>query len=113
MTSKEITIAGKTVSVAYCYATEIGFHRYTGKNLDEFDATDPEHVTYLIISAILSYYQGRDEEPPVKDEDLMYQAKPKELIEAMAAIFKLRAEWYELPVGEPKDEAKGEPSKNG
>lgn len=112
MTSKEITIAGKAVSVAYCYATEIAFHKYTGKSVDEFDATDPDHVSYLIISAILSYYQSRDEEPPVRDGDIMYDARPKEIINAMTAIFKLRAEWYEVPADEPKDEGKEPKRKN-
>jgi len=111
MTQKNVTLAGKEVTVAYCFATEIGFKKYTGKSLEEFDATDPEHSTYLILAAILAYYQSRDEEPPVKDEDIIYNASPKEIVSTLATIFKMRAEWYELPFGEPKSE-EGDKTKN-
>lgn len=111
MTTKTITIAGKEVKVAYCYATEIAFTKYTGTGIDKFDANDPEHVLYLIIAAIIAYSQSIGEEPAVRDEDLMYNSKPKELVDALAVIFRLRAEWYEVPA-EPEDEEKGDEPKN-
>ena len=104
MITKTITIAGKEVTLAYCYATEIAFRKYTGESIDQFDASNPEHVLYLILAAIISWYQSKGEEPPVKDEELMYNTKPKELIDALTEIFKLRAEWYKVPAGEPEDE---------
>lgn len=104
MTTKTITIAGKEVTLAYCYATEIAFRKYTGESIDKFDAMNPEHVLYLIISAIVAWSQAKGEEPAIKDDELMYDTKPKELIDALTEIFKLRAEWYDVPTGEPEDE---------
>ena len=66
------------------------------------DTTNPEHIIYVIMSAIVAYYEGSGEESPVKDNDLMYKAKPPELVAALTEVFKMRAEWYELPKGEEK-----------
>lgn len=104
MTTKTINIAGKEVTLAYCYATEIGFRKYTGESIDNFDANNPEHVLYLIISSIVAWSQSKGVEPVIKDEELMYEAKPSELVAALTEIFKLRAEWYEIPAGEPTNE---------
>lgn len=104
MTEKLITIAGKQVNVGYCYATELAFHSYTGKNIEDFDATQPEHVIYLILSAVVSWHHAKNQNLPIKDEDLMYHISPKELIDAVSAIFSMRSEWYQLPKGE---DAKG------
>ena len=104
MTTRKITIAGKEVTLAYCYATEIAFRKYTGVAIDQFDAQNPEHVLYIIISAIIAWSQSRGEEPAIKDDELMYNAKPQELIDTLTEIFKLRAEWYEVPAGEPQEE---------
>ena len=111
MKQKEITLCGKQVMVAYCFATEIAFKKFTGVNLDEFDATNPEHIIYIILSAIASYYQTTHEEAPVKDEDLMYEAKPKEMLDALNEVMKLRADWYQLPKGDTIDEQKPDPDR--
>ena len=114
MKTKEITICDKKVTLAYCFATELAFKNFTGENIENFSPTNPEHVIYLILAAIAAYYQKREEDAPVKDTDLMYEAKPTELIEALAEVMKLRADWYELPKGEAIDEKTGdaEESKN-
>ena len=114
MKTKEITICGKQVMLAYCFATEIAFKNFTGENIENFEATNPEHVIYLILSAIASYYQKKDEEAPVKDNDLMYDAKPTELIAGLTEVMKLRASWYEIPKGEEVDDKQSddEGSKN-
>ncbi len=104
MTTRKVTIAGKDVTLAYCYATEIAFRKYTGTAIDNFDAQNPEHVLYIIISAIIAWSQSRGEEPAIKDDELMYKARPQELIDTLTEIFKLRSEWYEVPAGEPEDE---------
>jgi hypothetical protein len=112
MIQKETKICGKSVVIAYCYATEIGFCKLAGKPIEKFSPNNPEDAMYLIISSILSYYQWKDEEPPIKDEEIMYTAQPKEIIDTLAEIFKLRAQWYEVPLDEPKDEAKESDEKN-
>ena len=113
MTQKEIKLAGKNVRMAYCYATEIGFKDLAGQDIGEFVAEvcntglvepDPKKLVYLILSAIMAYYQSRDEEPPVKDRTLLYECEPKEIVAAFTEVLKLRAEWYRVPEGEPKAE---------
>ena len=95
--------------IAYCFATEIAFRKFTGANLDEFDAGNPEHIIYIILAAIASYYQSEGKDAPVKDEGLLYHAKPKEMIDALNEVLKLRAEWYELPKGKKEPEKTDEP----
>jgi hypothetical protein len=125
MKAKEVTIAGKTVALAYCYATEIAFSDYTGQDINRFIAslmpdddgniptTDPKKVLYAILSAALTYAQHMEQECPIKDTDLMYSAKPGELIEAFTAVIQLRNEWYHVPEGDPKDKpAEGDDAKN-
>ena len=100
MIEKEITIGGVAVKIGYCFATELAFKQYTGVNIEDMDTANPEHIIYMILSAIVAYYEGSGEESPVKDNDIMYKAKPTELVAALAEVFKMRAEWYELPKGE-------------
>ena len=94
--------------IAYCFATEIAFKKFTGSNLDDFDASNPEHIIYIILAAIASYYQAEGKDAPVKDEGLLYHAKPKEMIDALNEVLKLRADWYQLPKGDKKDEKPAE-----
>ena len=104
MKTKKITICGKRVMLAYCFATELVFKNFTGTNIEDFEPANPEHVIYLILAAIASYYEKREEEVPVKDSNLMYDAKPTELIAGITEVMKLRAEWYEIPKGEKTEE---------
>ena len=94
MTEKIIKIAGAEVGVKYCFATEIGFRDLSGESIDKFDAQNPSHATALIVAAIVAYYQSRGEDSPIETEKIIYEARPQELIVAMAAIFKLRNTWY-------------------
>lgn len=112
MKKKLITIAGCEVGIAYCFATEISFRKFTGSNFDEADMTNPENIIYAILSAVMSYYHGREEEAPVSDEKMMYEATPKELIAAMEAVFQIRKAWYEIPNGEPVEKTEGDEPKN-
>ena len=111
MKQKEITLCAKQVMVAYCFATEIAFKKFTGVNLDEFDAADPEHIMYLILSGIAAYYQKNKIDAPIKDEDLMYESNPKELLEALNEVLKLREEWYEELKGKTEPEKPADPDR--
>jgi len=104
MKQKEITLCGLKVMIGYCFATELAFKNFTGANVDEFDPTNPEHIIYIILSAIAAYYQKEGTDAPVKDEDLMYHANPQEMINALNEVLKLRADWYQLPKGDTIDE---------
>ena len=112
MKTKEITLCGKQVTLAYCFATEIAFRKYTGKSIEEYEPGNAEHIIYLILSAILSFYEGEKQKAPVVDTDIMYHATPEELTNALTVALELRREWYQLPAGEPEDDNKEEDQKN-
>lgn len=120
MKSKEITIAGKKVSVAYCYATELAYKDYTNEDITDFipeiiNSTQAGHMPdtkksiYLILSAIMAAAQSKDEEPAISDKELMFEASPEDMGNALASIIMLRLEFYNIPLGEPKDK----PGKGG
>lgn len=119
MITKEVTICGKQVTLAYCYATEIAYKNTC--NEDMFDFTkhviesiqaerdpDIEKTIYAIIASMMAYYEEKDK-APIKDTDLMKDAKPVEIGTAMLAILSMRAEFYHVPTGEPEDK----PEKGG
>ncbi len=117
MITKEVTICGKQVTLAYCYATEIAFKNLC--NEDMFDYAkhaiesiqaerdpDIEKTIYAIIASMMAYYEDKDK-APIKDTDLMKEAKPVEIGTAMLAILSMRAEFYHVPEGEPEEKQKG------
>lgn len=111
MKTKEITLCGKQVTVAYCYATEIAFRNFTGLNIDEFDHKNPEHYVYLFLASIQAYNLAMDTKSEIQDSDIMYSAKPEEIICGIKSIFELKADWYNIPLVEKKideEEAKNE-----
>lgn len=101
MKEKIINIAGQKTGVAYCYATEIAFSKYTEKNIEdafrEGQSVSPEDVVYLILSAIDAYYGSRNEQQPVESRSLIYKATPQEITKAVTEITNLRLAWYNLP----------------
>lgn len=118
MKTKEITICGKQVMLAYCFATEISFKKFTGLEIENFDPTDRDHIIYMILSAISTYYLSQEKEEdrkaPIVDTDLMYDASSKEIIDAIKETIKLKNDWYEIPNGDKIEEkpADAEEQKN-
>lgn len=115
MTTKTITIAGKEVTLAYCYATEIGYKLLSDEDITAYMADamealkesrmpDTRKTVYVIIAAINAYSEWKGEQPAISDRDLMYDATPLELGTALGTILQLRADFYKLPSDEPKDE---------
>ena len=115
MTTKTITIAGKEVTLAYCYATEIGYKLLSDEDITAYMADamealkesrmpDTRKTVYVVIAAINAYSEWKGEQPSISDRDLMYDATPMELGTALGTILQLRADFYNLPEGEPKDE---------
>ncbi len=114
MLTKEITICGKQVTLAYCYATEIAYKDLSDENIADYikeavaciqQETDPDvkHTIYAILACMLAYYQSRGEEAPLTDTDIMNDAKPAELGTAIFTIIGLRMDFYHVPKGEPAD----------
>ncbi|MBQ8938195.1 MAG: hypothetical protein IJ066_10870 [Bacteroidaceae bacterium] len=130
MIHEEITIAGKPVTLGYCYATEIAYKGLSGEDIasiiqDTIAAInakpagmpDVKRCIYLVLAAAMAYYQskGEDEPTPIKDTDLMNEATPLELGTALGTIINLWAKFYNIPAGEPKDKpakGKGKKGKN-
>ena len=112
---KTITICGKEVRMRYCAATETGFEILSGKKIDVFTSTptvwdtdvkatkfDPPAATnedYLTLAtaAIVAAYARNEEEPPVKSEDILYDATPQEVSNLLTTVVMLRVEWYKVP----------------
>ena len=99
----EVKIGGKSVKVIYCYATEIAFAKSAGVGMDQFDGRNPEHVVCLLLAAMTAYGQWKGEKVGVKDVDVMFGAKPAELLEAVRVVMELQREWYEVPAGEGEE----------
>ena len=128
MKKTEIKIAGKNVNIAYCYATEIAYKDLSGEdiaaiiqetiacvNAKPARMPDTKRSIYLVLAAVMAYYQSKDEEAPIKDTDLMNDTTPLELGTALGAIITLRAQFYSIPKGEPEDKpakGKGKKTKN-
>lgn len=124
MIKKEITICGKPVTLAYCYATEIAYKDCSGEDILAFltealpliqqkQMPDVKKTLFLIIASMLSYYED-DVKLPVTDKDMMHEATPKEIGTALGTIIALRAQFYHVPDDEPKDKpaAEGVEGKN-
>lgn len=112
---KTITICGKDVRMRYCAATETGYESLSGQRIEVFTAKptewdtdgnptafDPPTATTqdyltLAIAAIVAAYARNNEEPPVKSEDIMYDAEPTEVTNLLTTVIMLRAEWYKVP----------------
>lgn len=128
MIHEEITIAGKPVTLGYCYATEIAYKSLSGEDIaaiiqDTIAAVntkpagmpDVKRCIYLVLAAAMAYYQSKDEDAPIKDTDLMNDATPLELGTALGTIINLWAKFYSIPAGEPEDKpskGKGNKGKN-
>ena len=125
MTTKEITIAGKTVKMGYCFATEIAYKDLSDEDIMDFipevgkavnsqRMPDIKKTLFAIIAAIMVCYDSA-EEAPVKDTDLMTRTTPTELGNALATFILLRNDFYRIPSGEPKDKpaSDGSPVRKG
>lgn len=122
MITKEITIAGKTVTIGYCYATEIAYKLNADEEITDFlleaiptiqqqRMPDAKKVMLLIIASITSYYgsikkDGEESKAPITDRDIMYDATSEEIGKALGDIITMRAEFYKMPTGEPQDKPK-------
>ncbi len=123
MIKKEITLCGKQVTLAYCYATEIAFKNMCDEDMFDYvhhvvesiqSELDPdvEKTIYAILSCMMAYYED-PEKAPVKDKEIMKDATPVEIGTAMLAILSMRQEFYHVPKGEPEEKPKeGDNQKN-
>lgn len=128
MIHEEITLAGKPVTLGYCYATEIAYKDLSGEDIaaiiqETFASVnakpvrmpDTKRSIYLVLAAVMAYYQSKDEDAPIKGTDLMNDTTPLELGTALGTIINLWAKFYNIPKGEPEEKpskGKGKKAKN-
>lgn len=123
MKKKEIKLAGKQVTVAYCYATEIAYKDLSGQDIADFmgeigealaanKMPDTKKSIFLLVAAIMSYYETKKEDKPITDAQIMTDATPLEMGAAIGAVLNLRSEFYALPEGEPKEKKNASKKKN-
>lgn len=116
MIHEEITLAGKPVTLGYCYATEIAYKDLSDEDIaaiiqETFAAVnaqpkrmpDAKRSIYLVLAAVMAYYESKGEDAPIKDTDLMNDTTPLELGTALGTIITLWAKFYNIPNGEPED----------
>lgn len=113
MITKEITLCGKQVTMAYCYATEIAYKEMSDEDIFDYAQAaveaikaqrDPDikKTILAIIACMMAYYEDKDK-APVKDSEIMREATPVEIGTAMFTILSMRQEFYHVPKGEPED----------
>ena len=112
MKTKEITICGKQVTLAYCYATEIIYKDITGEDLIDYvknaiasisKEKDPDAKQTLsaILSLAMAYDQwkvedGKEAQQQLTLKELMNEAQPAEIGMAMLAVIDLRGQFYHV-----------------
>ena len=128
MITEKITIAGKPVTLGYCYATEIAYKDLSDEdiaaiiqetiacvNAQPARMPDAKRSIYLVLAAAMAYYESKEKASPIEATDLMREASPLELGTAIGTIITLWAQFYHLPAGEPKEKptkGKGKKAKN-
>ena len=119
MITKEITLCGKQVTLAYCYATEIAYKDLSNEDMLDYAKhaveaiqaqRDPDikRTIFTILACMMAFYEDADK-APVKDSEIMKEATPVEICTAMLTILSMRQEFYHVPSGEPEDK----PEKGG
>ena len=114
MITKEITLLGKQVTLAYCYATEISYKILTDEDIIDFGQEIAEKIQhqqmpdirksiFLIIASMQSYYESKKEKAPIDDKELLYESTPQEIGQALGTVIGLRSKFYHIPSGEPED----------
>jgi hypothetical protein len=116
----------RTVTMGYCYATEIAYKDMSGEDISVIiqetiaainakpaRMLETKRSIYLVLAAVMAYYQSIGKDAPIKDTDLMNEATPVELGTALGHIINMWAKFYEIPTGEPKEKkTKGGRKKN-
>lgn len=97
MEEKTINICGKEVTLRYCAATETGFEQIRNKSIADLDFNSTEDLITLGVCSIAAHYSYKNEDAPVDSKEILYEAKPKEIVELVNAVITLRGKYYEVP----------------
>ena len=118
MITRDITICGKPVTLAYCYATEIAYKDISDENIGEYineavdciqKGTDPDikRTISAIFACMLAYYESKGEKTPIEVKELMSNISPSEFATAIITVLDMRIEFYHVPTGEPAEKKDG------
>ena len=118
MITRDITICGKPVTLAYCYATEIAYKDLSDENIGEYineavdciqNGIDPDvkRTISAILACMLAYYESKGEKTPIEVKELMSNISPSEFAAAIITVLDMRIEFYHVPAGEPADKKEG------
>jgi hypothetical protein len=114
MITRELTLCGKAVKLAYCYATEIAYKDITGDEIVTYfksahesiakeEDPDIKQTIQALLACLIAYYNSNGEETPLKSEDIINEAKPAEIGMAIITMLDMRMEFYHVPkTAEPK-----------
>ena len=114
MITKELTIIGKQVTLAYCYGTEINFKLLSKEECSDFitevvdkiqkdEMPDVQRSIWFILAAMKAYCKSKGYADPITEQELLDELSPKECGLAIGTILSMRAEFYHVPLGEPED----------
>jgi hypothetical protein len=114
MITKEITLCGKPVTLAYCFATEISYKILSDEDIHTFlqeavnainekRMPDIRRSIYLLLAAMNAYYESNGKKTPITDKQLMYEVSPEEMGTAIGTIIGLWLEFNHIPSDEPED----------
>ena len=128
MKTKEITLCGKQVTLAYCFATEIAYKEIADEEMLDFiryaidalqQGRDPDAKRSLsaIYACIIAYAEATAEEGksaiyPFTIKELMNNVSPSEYITAMLAVIDIRNQFYHTPKGDEATASEASASDN-
>lgn len=111
MIKKEITLCGKQVVLAYCFATEISYKLLAEEEITDFVVQaveslqdnrmpDTRKSIYAILSAATAYYDSIDKDLPITDREIMFKATSADMATAIGTFIGLRTDFYRVPTSE-------------
>jgi hypothetical protein len=113
MITKEVTICGKQVTLAYCYATEINYKYFADEDIEVLMAKiikaikdkspiDVDKSLKLIAASMTSYYDYKEDEEkmPITLKELRSESTPIEISTAIGFIIAMRQQFYYVPEDE-------------
>ena len=116
MKTKQITLCGKQVTLAYCYATEIAYKGIADEEIIDFiqhaidsikEEKDPDTKRTLsaIYACIIAYTEANTEDGkeavyPLSMKQLMNDITPAEFGIALLSVLELRNEFYHTTKGD-------------
>jgi hypothetical protein len=93
-----ININGQDIRMLYTAAAEKGFEDMTGQSSAVFMNNGKIYDwATLGLACIVAAYAEKDEDPPVKSKDLLYNWGPKAVESLIKTTIELRRAWYKIP----------------